>query len=620
MILRRTQLLPTFLLASAQLAACQDPLAPEGTVGLTWTTTDRGVKGHRGLGTIGGDGPWEALTVALGYWDNSNDFNRSQFAVWPSPWLNVSEIPSEKWDHKNLVLHQAELEAALQIQNYTRRESNTSGDYFNVGTRLRDWDLTFPSYSWLHHVKAPVAALSSSIRHSAGVGFANDVGNLALAPNNDTGSTGSILQHLRKAGKIESNSFGLHIGAAKNTVFQGGNLVLGGYNPDRVMGEVAVFDLMDDSASTGASYLPKIYLADVQLGVDEGGVPFDWPASWGKVRRIMDELPRNSKLDLLARKQKGMGIGSTVLVVPDPTVPLMYLPPGACEHAAEHLPIWWNSTLALWIWNMTDPRFERIMRSPAHMNFVLRNGRNRFQGADSFPISQTIHIKVPFSLLNLTLEHPVLPEQDQTLSYFPCRSVEPTEGYWKLGRAFLQSAFLGVNYDQNLIYMAQAPGLYMTSYDHSNRRRIKSTDEFLPAGRNISERLQTWQGFYTPIPEPATPSPTDSVDSSRGSSSGSKGLSKTAKIAVGVAVPLFCLLAALEVLWIVNRCKKRRAKKNSEGPINLENVAGRRERGDDNSPQAATTTISTASTPAAAASPPAFKDIETQEPPPPYRP
>lgn len=66
-----------------------------------------------------------------------------------------------------------------------------------------------------------------------------------------------------------------------------------------------------------------------------------------------------------------------------------------------------------------------------------------------------ITIKVPFHLLNLTLEAPLVATPTQ---YFPCRSFDSTYAFWMLGRAFLQAAFFGVDYERNLTYLAQAPG------------------------------------------------------------------------------------------------------------------------------------------------------------------
>ena len=65
-------------------------------------------------------------------------------------------------------------------------------------------------------------------------------------------------------------------------------------------------------------------------------------------------------------------------------------------------------------------------------------------------------IKVPFALLNLTLEPPIVPTPQQ---YFPCRSFYANDGSGKceFGKAFLKATFVGMNWGENKWFMAQAP-------------------------------------------------------------------------------------------------------------------------------------------------------------------
>lgn len=68
-------------------------------------------------------------------------------------------------------------------------------------------------------------------------------------------------------------------------------------------------------------------------------------------------------------------------------------------------------------------------------------------------------IKVPFRLLDLTLMSPIVETPTQ---YFPCKPSNSTRdsGFWQFGRAFLQAAFVGANYEQLTAFLAQAPGPY----------------------------------------------------------------------------------------------------------------------------------------------------------------
>ena len=104
----------------------------------------------------------------------------------------------------------------------------------------------------------------------------------------------------------------------------------------------------------------------------------------------------------------------------------------------------WNEGLGLYTWSVDDPQYSRITGSPAYMGFVLSDTE-----------ATNITIKVPFRLLNLTLDAPLV---DKPTPYFPCRPFNSTQGWWVLGRAFLQAAFFVLNFEKYVMYLVQAPG------------------------------------------------------------------------------------------------------------------------------------------------------------------
>jgi hypothetical protein len=243
----------------------------------------------------------------------------------------------------------------------------------------------------------------------------------------------AILPQLKSKNSIASTSFGLHIGSV--ALGQPASLVLGGYEQNRVLGSVAIFKF--DSISS----FPLLYLLDVLLGTQVGASPFANPdKDEGSVWQGISGNPNENAEEVTERH--GLRPG-TAVVTPDATVPYIYLPPGTCEAAASRLPVRWNDRLGLYLWNTEDPAYQRIVRSPAYLSFVF---------ADRTATNVTI--KVPFRLLDLTLEPPLMPTPTP---YFPCKPVNTT-GVWVLGRAFLQAAFFGVNFEQNVMFLAQAPG------------------------------------------------------------------------------------------------------------------------------------------------------------------
>ncbi|KAL8415085.1 hypothetical protein RB594_006063 [Gaeumannomyces avenae] len=220
---------------------------------------------------------------------------------------------------------------------------------------------------------------------------------------------------------IESNSYGLHIGSP--TVRLGGSLFFGGYDRNRVVGPTSSQPYMLNT-------LP-IDLVDIGIGVATGLSPFGF----------------DSKKGLLAEGNSTMAGMPGLQVEVDPKEPYMYLPQSTCEAVAKLLPVRFAPNLGLYLWQTDDPAYKRIVFSPAYLSFSFRANNTG---------SQTLVIKVPFRLLSLTLTQPIVGSPTQ---YFPCsgpRVLGP-----RLGRTFLQAAFVAVNWGENYRgsrILAQAPG------------------------------------------------------------------------------------------------------------------------------------------------------------------
>lgn len=216
---------------------------------------------------------------------------------------------------------------------------------------------------------------------------------------------------------IPSISYGLHIGSGSTEVPVSGSLVLGGYDRSRC--------LTDPIVSTTETFV----LTDVGLGVAEGGSPFPNAQS----------LPTNNLLRLNGTA------GDKLDVYPNPGVPYLSLPSDTCNAIAEKLPVILDESLGLYLWNTTDPAFEDIVSSPSYLSFTFESGS-----------ANTSTIYLPFALLNLTLQNPLV---KSTTQYFPCSPYHPSDGTtYHLGRAFLQAALLAQNWQTGHSMLAQAPG------------------------------------------------------------------------------------------------------------------------------------------------------------------
>ena len=256
---------------------------------------------------------------------------------------------------------------------------------------------------------------------------------------------------------IPSNSFGLHVGIGVEAIKLDLSLCFGGYDATRIIGPVS-------SQSTN-EYLFAIDLLDIGIDVDHGGSP-------------LSSLPLQG---LLSQGSSSLS-NTNIPVTLNPGAPYLYLPSSMCAAIAKNLPVTYDDGKALYFWNTADPQYATIVTSPTYLSFVFRGS------------SGNLTIKAPFHLLNLTLEEPLVSIKTP---YFPCQPPQGPEGPYSLGRAFLQAAFIGVNWaraGESEWYLAQAPG----PNTNTNPQSISFADS--PPVGVTEEWADTWSGFWTALP------------------------------------------------------------------------------------------------------------------------
>ena len=277
-----------------------------------------------------------------------------------------------------------------------------------------------------------------------------------------------------KNGVIPSNSFGMHIGSVSPKV--PGSLWFGGYDKGRVIGKVLAIDASND---VNAFRSGAIALSDVGIEVATGYSPFNF----------------TSKQDGLLAAGNST-IGSSIPVAIDGCSPYITLPQSTCDNLASYLPVKYNSSLGLYFWDTSTPEYYQIVTSASALTFTFLGSSN----------TDTLTIRVPFAHLNLVLSSPMV---DSPTPYFPCYSGGLDTNV--LGRAFLQDAFLGANWDQQSQkwWLAQAPGPNIDLTPASVA--IEETDQTISAGGN--DWATSWDGVWNtsspaaPSPSPPSPSP-----------------------------------------------------------------------------------------------------------------
>jgi len=340
---------------------------------------------------------------------------------------------------------------------------------------------------------------------------------------------GSLIPgYLQAVGLTPSNSFGLHIGSVVPSIK--GSLHFGGYDQTRICGNISTQQgpfagiEPDDDGKKGL-----IDLLDIEINVIDGASPFN----------------TSSISNILASGNSSIGPALSLPMLPE--APYLDLPKSSCDAIAAWLPVTYNAGLGLYTWNTNDPKYTQIISSPTVLSFVFRKDQTT---------TQNITINVPFILLNLTLEAPLV---TNTVSYFPCNA--QANGRYSLGRAFLQAAFVGANWNFNNIqgvwWLAQAPGPNIGT--QITVQAIGDQDGSISPSSN--DWADTWNGVLVPLTsQPGTTTPFEPRPRQSDT-----GLSTVAKAGIGAALAVGGLGIIALCAYFYRRKHKRRSETSPSG-------------------------------------------------------
>lgn len=305
---------------------------------------------------------------------------------------------------------------------------------------------------------------------------------------------------------IASQTFGMHIGsAAPNRV--PGSLWIGGYDRNRAVNDMLSLPIPDPF--TAFSNAP---LVDISIDVVKGGSPFPWTSKGG----------------LLA--SGNYSIGNQLGVIIDPCLPYLNLPKSTCDAIAAEIPVKLDDGLGLYLWDTKSPDYTRIVQSPSVLTFTF---------VDPDSNLRKVNISVPFTHLNLTLDQPLI---NKPTPYFPCNAA--SNGAYALGRAFLQDAFIGANFQTAVYFLSQAPGPDLNS---ENVMAMDSDCRTLEASKN--DWVTSWNGHWTPLPEPNSNTSSGVLIISKPASGHGSMAGVIAGATVGGVVGLMLLSFVCFIIW-----------------------------------------------------------------------
>lgn len=383
----------------------------------------------------GADGPWQAIAVTIGNEQTSLIPCFAGFPAYYGSWLLTPHVCS--------------------VTNAT----SSCGDAGMIeGPSSRQWpeDLTSGNYSWAleggntnitistespsshqqqtFHISAMLAS-RSSITYASGkvlspeVGLFNFVSPFAsyLGDTNCPGSSCDLVGQ-----GASSFSFGLQLGSA--SLQYAASLIFGGYDKGRAIGPAIV-----ENFTSGTTEVPPAFpLIDIEIGVESGGSPFNVSGYSGLFVLEDEAIP-------IGPVGTGIASGDPYISLPQPTI----------DRIVEKLPVYFDSSSKYYLWNTTNGSYEKVVTSASYLGFIFAPSGG-----------QNVTIKVPFMLLNLTLEASASGLATD-VAYFPVQymsTLDPTGStIIFLGRAFLQAAFWGVHWYGNNVsngvqWLAQAPG------------------------------------------------------------------------------------------------------------------------------------------------------------------
>ncbi|KAG9947299.1 hypothetical protein KCU85_g5759, partial [Aureobasidium melanogenum] len=322
----------------------------------------------------------------------------------------------------------------------------------------------------------------------------NDQAAQAVNYNKDGPDPWIVAGALYNQSIIPSYSYGLQIGSA--ALDYGGSLILGGYDKGRAIGPYTSY----------AGY--SAMLLDISINVETGSSPFSFGNASGLLMNILGQP------DSLIVKLLQKNFPSILIKLPSIT-------------SGTHL-------------------IETIINSPAYLGFHFTPA----PGDDA-----NVTIKVPFKLLNLTLTSPVV---SIGVQYFPCMPFNMPRGdQWRLGRAFLQGAFLGYNTQTNTMWLAQAP-----DPGASNRglgyqpQNISNGATTLDISNDQTLFAQSWSKHWTPFNDskPSTSNATSPTTVPNSSNTQHKtGISGGAIAGIVVGVIAGVVLIAAIICLVIRR-------------------------------------------------------------------
>ncbi len=160
----------------------------------------------------------------------------------------------------------------------------------------------------------------------------------------------------------------------------------------------------------------------------------------------LDEIrPTSLKLQQIVAKHTNNGsvviLQEETYINIDFTMPYIWLPREACDRIASLFKLEYDNSTELY-----------LIDDNSHTDLVARNPTFTFTFGDSPSLADTISIDLPYAAFDLQASWPIY---NNTRNYFPIRQAA-NESQYTLGRAFMQEAYVIVDYERGNFSLYQA--------------------------------------------------------------------------------------------------------------------------------------------------------------------
>ncbi|PQE10187.1 eukaryotic aspartyl protease protein [Rutstroemia sp. NJR-2017a WRK4] len=241
---------------------------------------------------------------------------------------------------------------------------------------------------------------------------------LGIIPGSFTQNTvlGPISVLVETANVIPSHSYGYTAGAKYQQKGEPVSLTLGGYDENRLVDHDISFELNPSSQ-------PQVYVNSISVASNIGS---------------------GNSISLVSTTDR---ISANI----DSSTPYLWLPPTVCNRFAEALGLTYNKTLNLYTFDANTSQHTNLSESEINFTFLL---------SDLGSSTKLVNITLPYAAFDLRLTFPFIPNttygsDDASKYYFPLAQAS-NEAQYTIGRAFLQEAYLIVDYERNNFSVHQA--------------------------------------------------------------------------------------------------------------------------------------------------------------------